>query len=297
MSAAAPRAGRAPGPRAAAAGMAAVWVLLFACACRLDAGGAFAVDPGETVTRRLLGSARSALAGRCYLAADRYFHRGAGHVETLAFRDGMRRLLDRLVPQAHEHAAGADALEIMPWLRFATEMDPHHVEAYLVAAFWAESAGQPDGLVEAVFREARAANPVDYRLPMAWGRFAARRGLPNAAKRLETAMRLWPRGEEDPRQAGLDRAMMDEWLACLYGSEGRGAEALERVADALRHHPRPGGLAELARSAETLDAEGWRARRARLGAHVTGPAYPGAPGGCGEDDHGEDTARDAPRSG
>lgn len=212
-------AGHRPGAGLTAARAALLMTVLllaaFSLACALVEPESGPTDGGWV--ERLLGSTRVALGGQCYEQADRYFHRGVGHTTTKAFDDPFQRVARRITPEEHQHTAGFEVGEIMPWLRWTTRMDPHNVEAYLVAAYWAAGPlGQQDA-AERIYREALRVNPGDYRVVYDWARWALRHGdRDRAARLLDSALRCWPApvGAAD-RQAQLDRQGMLEFRAAL----------------------------------------------------------------------------------
>ena len=124
---------------------------------------------------RVLGSTRVQFGNEFYLKADQYFHKGVDHTEETGFTDPFQRLYEAMTPQGHVHAEGIDVNEIMPWLRFATDMDSHNVDAYLVAAYWIARGGHPE-LAEDIYREAKRNNPGDYRVFLDWARCEMRQG-------------------------------------------------------------------------------------------------------------------------
>jgi tetratricopeptide (TPR) repeat protein len=177
----------------------------------------------------VLGSSRTALSQSLYETADAYFHHGVPHTHREALTNSVfKRLAKRMHPDVHDHAEGDEVKEIMPWLRFATQMDPHNVEAYLVAAFWlASTVDQPQEALD-VLREAQRNNPGDYRIYADKGRvYMFMHDKERAVKALERGLRLWP-GNQDPQdeQTRIDLARMLSYRAFLYELAGQEQSAL-----------------------------------------------------------------------
>ncbi len=222
--------------RVAALLAALLWVALFSLA---SARGARAdpAAPGD-VLARAFGSLRLLAARHAYREADRFFHRGIGHLRTASFDDPLQRLRRTLAPALHEHLPDADAVELMPWLRWTVAADPTNVEAWLVAVFWLNSVIRRPDLARLACREALAANPGDYRPYLQWARLLLQDGLWGPAARVcDRALARWPAplAADDP-DARLDRARLLEWRGYLWafaGERDRAESALAEVA-ALR---------------------------------------------------------------
>lgn len=204
-----------------------LWVAGFALACRLGDNVSGGAEEGESVLGRLLGGSRDALSEELYLTADLYFHRGVPHQSVKVIDDVFQEWAREVQPSAHEHARGEYLYEIMPWLRFATQMDPHNVEAYVVAAYWMGEGRDPDvGL--AILQEALRHNR-DYRLYSEKARLhmILQEGS-KAARALDAGIRLWP-SEQDPKekQVRLELARMLTYRAFLHELDGEAKQALE----------------------------------------------------------------------
>jgi len=134
----------------------------------------------------------------------------------------------------------------MPWLRFATLADPHNVEVYLVAAYWlATEYGRPD-LAREVIREALRHNPRDYRIYAEAGHiYLMLHDVTNAARMLDTGIRLWPSGlDPNDRQVKLELGRMLSYRGFLYELQGDRERALEVFRRALRLFPQNHALQE-----------------------------------------------------
>lgn len=200
--------------------MGALLLAAFCLACALVEPESGQPDGGWV--ERLLGGTRIALGGQFYEQADRYFHRGVGHSTAKAFDDPFQRIGRQITPEEHQHTAGFEVGEIMPWLRWTTRMDPHNVEAYLVAAYWAAGPLKQPDAAERIYREALRMNPGDYRVAYDWARWALRRGdQDRAAHLLDSALHCWPAPlDTADGQAQLDRKGMLEFHAALRRPAG-----------------------------------------------------------------------------
>ncbi len=212
----------------------------FVLATLLTASAPIGPDGGGSVTDLLFGSSRRALSADLYERADMYFHRGVPHRQKRVERhDWMQRLRADISPEAHRHAEGLDSAEIVPWLRLATDADPHNVEAWLVAAFWLETGIQRADLAEQVLRDAQRYNPGDYRVLLDRARLYVRSGrFREAANVLEAALARWP-GSLDPadRQSLLDKAEILTYRAFLYEMDGHPRDAAAGFKNVLAIFP------------------------------------------------------------
>lgn len=226
----------------------------FVLAALLTASAPLNPTEGGSVANLLLGNSRQALSADLYERADAYFHRGVAHRAARVERhDWIQRLRADVAPEAHRHADGLDSAEIVPWLRLATDADPHNVEAWLVAAFWLETGMQRPDLAEQVLREAQRHNLGDYRVLLSRALLCIRSGrFGNAANLLDAAQTRWP-GSLDPsdRQTLLDKAEMLTYRAFLYELEGHTREAAAAFKNVLAIFPGRTYIAERMRVLET----------------------------------------------
>ncbi|MDP8299579.1 MAG: hypothetical protein P9L88_06735 [Candidatus Tantalella remota] len=114
---------------------------------------------------RFLGEGASIVSAMSVLQADRYFHGGAGHIEDECrgilgpvgaetkeedpghmhyVKDAAEtsrfnilfRMSDALRVTEHIHLQGDDIKEIVPWLYYAVELDPHNIQAYTLIGYY-----------------------------------------------------------------------------------------------------------------------------------------------------------------
>jgi hypothetical protein len=212
----------------------------FVLAALLTASAPISPDAGGSVTDLLFGGSRRVLSAELYERADNYFHRGVAHHEQRVERhDWIQRLRADISPEAHRHAEGFDSAEIVPWLRLATDADPHNVEAWLVAAFWLETGTRRPDLAKQVLREAQRHNPGDYRVLSDRARLYVRTArFGEAANVLDAALTRWP-GGLDPadRQTLLDKAEMLTYRSFLHEMDGHPADAVTGFKNVLAIFP------------------------------------------------------------
>lgn len=204
-------------------------LLWFSLACRLASFTPQEARTGNSFWDRLFGSAAGALSGDMYQMADRYFHKGVGHLEETGFSSWFGRLQEEVSPNQHVHLSDeGDVLEMMPWLRMATRIDPHNIEAYQVAIYWLASEGKIEA-AKRVLREAMRKNSFDYRLYTEKGLLYIKNEMPQkAAKALDTALELWPEPlRKSAQEAKLDLAQILSYRAFLYELEGDFQKAID----------------------------------------------------------------------
>ena len=213
-----------------AAALLLLWGVAFSLAAQLTLRPFNVLSADTSVSERLLGASRVAFGDRFLEEADNYFHKGVTHVHQTAFSNNYFQALEELIkPSGHVHPEGIEISEIMPWLRFATKMDPHNVEAYLTTAYWLEESIRRPDVAEAILREAQLNNPKDYRVINARARrLFGTSSDSKAAMLLDTAIRLWP-SNQDPadEQALLDLAQMLSYRAFLCELDGDRERALD----------------------------------------------------------------------
>jgi len=240
-------------------------ILSFSLACLLTTDTSFTAHTASSLLSRLLGESRQSLGDYLDLQADRYFHRGVPHIEKKEARPGfIQSLAEEVQPRAHEHLESAEINEIMPWLRFATRMNPHDMNAYRSAAFWVsqQQHGEPHAL--AILDEARKDNPSDYRVPMERGMVLLNYGeLDKASDAFDAALRLWSKTEGVPaEQKRIDHAALYNYRGFLYELSGRTADAISSYHQDLLIRPEAAGLREVISAIE-------QGRRTRADAEKT----------------------------
>ena len=209
-----------------------------------------------TAAERLLGASRVAFGESFFEEADNYFHKGVPHVRHKAFSNDFFQTLEAAIePSFHVHPEGVEVSEIMPWLRFTTQMDPHNVDAYLTTAYWLEGSIRRPDLAEAVLHEAQWNNPKDYRVINARAKTLFGTGDDGkAALLLDAAIRLWPSGlNPDDRQAQLDLAQMFSYRAFLLELKGDRAGAIDLFRKARALMPKNKALEQRIASLERGD--------------------------------------------
>lgn len=236
------------------AGLLLLWGAAFAMACRLKAS-AISGPAGrdDSAAARFLGAGREALGHSFFDEADTYFHLGVGHVRHEALSNTLFQTWGKAIqPSGHEHAAGHDVREILPWMRLATDMDPHNVDAYLTTAFWVATAIRRPDVAESILLEAQRENPRDYRILNERARLLfGKEDDVQAAALLDAALQLWP-GALDPsdRQSQLDLAQMCSYRGFLYDMRGEREKALELFRKALLVSPDNKALAARVKALE-----------------------------------------------
>jgi len=207
----------------------------FALACRLAELDFQAAQAEDSVAGRLLVASRRVAGEHLVEMADQYFHQGVPHLHERALHDVFQRWRDQISPTAHRHPRERGIHEIMPWLRFATAVDPDNVEAFVTAAYWlAGQGGRPD-VAEQVLREAQQLHPRDYRIYQERGRiYLLQRKGPEAARAFDAALLLWPSGldsEEDAVRSDLGQIIAYRAFLCeVEGNEDRALELFKRAA-------------------------------------------------------------------
>ncbi|MEJ2744233.1 MAG: hypothetical protein P8123_00860 [bacterium] len=218
----------------------ALGALSFSLAAILSTDGSFSPCDGGSLLGRMLGESRHAIGDSFCEEADRYFHHGVPHKKKTASIGFMQRLADEVQLRDPEHLSGDEVHEMMPWLRFATRMDPHNMDAYLSAAFWVvQENGENLPQAMEILDEARRNNPSDYRVPLQRGLIFLQYGDRNgAAQSFDVAMRLWSHTDgANPEQKRIDLAALFNYRGFLYELDGRTDKALAYYRKHLRIKP------------------------------------------------------------
>jgi tetratricopeptide (TPR) repeat protein len=222
-----------------------LWGVVFSMATQLTLSPLNLFSGNTSVAERWLGASRVALGNSFFEEADNYFHKGVGHVQQKAFSNDLFQMLKaEIEPSVHVHPEGVEVSEIMPWLRFTTEMDPNNVDAYLTTAYWLEGSIRRPDLAEAVLREAQMNNPKDYRVINERAKMLFGTGNDGkAATLLDAAIKLWPGGQDpEDQQTRIDLAQMLSYRAFLFELNGHCGQALDLFKKAYARMPNNNAL-------------------------------------------------------
>ena len=191
-------------------GLGALWAAAALTAGQLLALPRLRADRHLSIWAGLFTASRAELSNSLYGRADVYFHRGVEGLEQRPLPGLIGRWLAAVAPSKHLHAADASSLETMPWLRWATEMDPGNVNAWLDAAYAADYVNHPT-LAQQILADALRYNPSDDRIYAQRGLLLLRlRSYAPAADDLDRALRLVA------ERKGADPTVLRmEILACL----------------------------------------------------------------------------------
>lgn len=195
----------------------------------------------KTTSIYILGPARKLLAQSLYGRAGTYFHKGAPRKREEAFTSIFQKWKREISPALHVHAQGSEIEETLPWLRLATQSDPHNLEIYLVTSFWlAGECGRPD-LATQVIEEALEKNPGRYELYLEKGRMhLSNFNYKKALNSIEKAQLLiGTHKESDPDQVKFDQPFILAVLSYLYEGLELNAQAEEATRQLLSIKPSP----------------------------------------------------------
>ena len=215
----------------------------------------------------ILGPARSLLSNGLYERADVYFHKGAEHSEDVAFRGFFQKWKDAICPNKHAHAEGREIKEILPWLRLATQSDPHNVEVFLVAAYWLNGECQRTDLAIEAIQEAIEKNPDRYELQQEMGRLHLHLDkFSESLSSMEKALSLLASTQQqDPEQAAIDLSFILSTRSYLYEALGDQEMAVDSTREVLALHPSPFFSERLEKlQSSPLDPEAAKARLREL---------------------------------
>ncbi len=205
------------------------------------------------VFMRLLGEGKSILSNLSILQADLYFHRGVGHLsgeheEGLGIiserdedHDQEEQVLGRKISgispfnvllraseetdiTQHVHLQDDQMEEIIPWLYYSAEIDPHNVLAYTLTGFYlADRLGKVDEGV-AFLRKGLMNNPDSWEINAELGRiyYEHRKNYEAAVRFLSKARILL---EKSPHDKFQERYVLS-FLALSYEALGRREDAI-----------------------------------------------------------------------
>ncbi len=224
------------------------WTLAFALATHLTSSPA---APATTtgLADWLLGESRQALSRNLFNEADMYFHKGVAHKETALILPGpFHHWQNQITPEQHAHAEGEASAEILPWLKLASQADPHNVDAFLVASFWASAGLKRPDLAGEILNEAQRLNPSDYRIALEKGRLAiSTHQFDQAIPLLQASLTLFDHTLTPPdraRELALDRAEIMTFLGFLYENKGNTSDAIQCFKDVQSHFPERTAISE-----------------------------------------------------
>ena len=198
----------------------------------------------------LLGDARKMFAQQMFAKADAYFHRGNypsifdqtprpeenhmagesqhdGHGEgdhddgeaPAPAHDWIESFGRHFYPTVHVHLKDGEEREMLPWLRVAAELDPHHIETYAVTAYWLRDRLNKVDAAEQVLRAGLRANPDSPELLYELGRlfFENRKDYSRAKNVWLFAVRRWQEVERPKPEP--DRLLLARLLGGLARTE------------------------------------------------------------------------------
>lgn len=148
----------------------------------------------QSITDVILGSSQIAIGQHFMEVADTYFHRGIEHFRSQKFQNTIfQRVLEKVSPTGHSHLAGSQIKEVMAWLAFAIRLNPHDLEAYILAGFWlADEMELLDAAID-VLKQGEKNNPSSFRIQLEMGRIYIQNGKLKAAEEaFRTGLSLWP---------------------------------------------------------------------------------------------------------
>lgn len=188
----------------------------------------------------ILGPARTLISEGLYARADLYFHKGAPPSKSEAFHGFFQKWKEAISPTLHAHAQGREIEEILPWLRLASQSDPHNIEIYLVASYWLNrECGRPD-LAEQALMEAIEKNPERYELYLEQGRILLGQDeYAKAQNALQNAYNLitQPNNQTDPEQAAIDLPFILMSQSYIHEALGRRSGAMATAEELLTLGP------------------------------------------------------------
>lgn len=213
----------------------------------------------ESVLKILLGDSRRMFANQLFVQADISFHSGyypsifeearraeerdsdvshphedEGKQLEKGFLgpplDWVDRFGRHFRPVIHTHLHGLKIGEILPWLSFSADLNPHQIETYMVAAYWLEQMGKPEEGVRFV-RKGLGNNPGNPALlyELGWLFFEDLHDAPHARNVWLAALRRWHQVEAPKEQP--DKRLLREILGGLVRVEA----AADRPKQAVKY--------------------------------------------------------------
>ena len=133
--------------------------------------------------------------------AQDHAHGAQHHPENSSFLgppvDWIERFGRNFIPNVHTHLEGANAREILPWLRLSADLDPKRIETYVTAAYWLRARMNKPLEAEAFLREGLKENPDSYEILFELGKiYNFDKKQPQVARTLYTlALGKWRQQE------------------------------------------------------------------------------------------------------
>lgn len=184
-----------------------------------------ATPDDRDILMRVLGGTAEIAADKAYKTADVYFHAGqtGDHhhheeevqpsVTKLPLLGWIERMHGESAPKEHRHLSGEEEKECLPWFLAAVRLNPRHIDAWRVGAYWYYRTGEPSR-AEDFISEAISRNPQDYRLYLDRGILYHRlQEWEKSVRDLESARQLW--------KTLSDESEKDLHAIDLYSSYGR----------------------------------------------------------------------------
>ncbi len=144
-------------------------------------------------------------------------------------RDWLEAFGRHFLPTAHTHLSQGNEREMLPWLKWAAELDPNQVETYTVTAYWLRSRMGKVKEAEAFLQEGLRANPDSFEILFELGRLREEdhKDTFRARNLYELALKKWEAseaGKKEPDNFTLMQITMH--LARLEERAGRLPEAI-----------------------------------------------------------------------
>ena len=205
--------------------------------------------PAQDTLYQWIGSAKEAIGDTLFLKADSYYHGGVtlnfkedhdhlnregeiekeeGEHQENTFTDWVTQINQKIQSTQHYHLTQDQQKEMLPFLKWATNLDPYNVNALLTTAYWLESHfNKVEDAIE-LLQEGRRNNPlsweIDYQLGLLYFNCKHDYALSDAYF-LETIKKI---GEKE-REGVEKHTLIDSYyhLAESYEHQGKKNDALQ----------------------------------------------------------------------
>jgi tetratricopeptide (TPR) repeat protein len=142
----------------------------------------------------------------------------------------------------HGHLENGAEREMLPWLKLTTELDPHNVDAYTVAAYWLRDRLGKVDQAEDFLQEGLRNNPADPELlhELASLKMESRGDVARARNLWRAALREWNEREQAKQEP--DNRLIGRILGGLYQVElhdKKFTEAIHYLEILKKHSPNP----------------------------------------------------------